>query len=101
MSKKKPLCLWKNDSPQPDWYDKHADPLHGDFAGNEVGDSFGKRLVLAIKAWLSNQNSVSCDEAVQSIKLDWIRQGGSIEVYQGILERAFVASGYYRQLMKI
>ena len=101
MSKRKPLAIWRGDSPQPSEYDKQRDPLHGDFGGNEIGDSFGKRIVLALKSWMANKGSIACDEAIRSIRLDWIRQGGSVDVFAKIQERAFVSSGYYKMLMKI
>ena len=96
MSKQQ-LKLWKSDSPEPDLYNYHNDPLH------QVDQNIGccdlehliKDLTATIKSWMTNPQ-LQFDSITNGFKTKWVQLGGSIANYDRALSQAFITSGYYK-----
>jgi len=96
---RKPLQLWKQDSKEPDWYNKNPDPFHKVDQSCGVQDDLIANLTTKLKEWLSN-HSADFDRFVNAEKQRWISKGGSKSVFDKALEIAFLKSNFYKILSK-
>ena len=96
---KKPLQLWKQDSHEPENYNKVPEPQV--YYEDDIQKSFSAKIAKVINMWLANRDTSQFDKSLQNIESEWVSSGGARSLFEILKERAFLKSEYYKKALKI
>ena len=97
---KHPLKLWKSDNPEPQDYNYHRDPLH-EVDSNSCPDrrQLVSTLAQYLSRWIENP-AFPFDSGIAKERKAWRSRGGNDQVFDEVQTEAFLASGYYKKMLK-
>lgn len=91
---------WRGSGPEPTEYARVHDPLHGFREDSSTMSDAVTRVSNAIKGWMETKSAGGVDEAIASLKTEWLKNGGSHEKWDLVVLKAFQTSGYARQFQR-
>lgn len=101
MSKTRSLNLWRGDRPEPKDFALHRDPLHQTDQGCDAQSNLIDQLTQTINDWLEKKSGPSVDDRVNELRSEWLSKGGSLDIFNSSLKKAFTKSGYYKRMLKV
>lgn len=102
MSKSRSLKLWRQDSKEPDWYNKMTDPLHktDQHSGCLDFHSLAQNLTSAMEKYLDTKNSTEYNRAYAILKQNWGNKEGDGEQFEQAQQIAYKNSKFWKRMLK-
>ncbi len=82
------LKLWKQDTPEPDWYSRCPDPLHRVSQGCEPFENLVATLRGKIKEWFKSPNG-NLEKFLSAQKKEWLDSGGDKCLFDSAFQAAY------------
>ena len=97
MSKRQ-LKLWKSDNPEPQDYNHHFDPTQQIPIEDELQSEYIERISQSLCDWIANQSTEDFETRLLSIKSSWVKSSGSLSIFEDMVQKAFLQSGFYKTM---